>query len=131
MSIANPGTWRWDPEFVPEEMASPPEHNDGRTVHGMDERFMDRLLWLRRQWAKPMIINSAFRTPEHNAAIGGKSGSYHLKGRAVDVGMLDASERWEFLRLVYECRCFRGVGVYDSFVHLDDRDRVPPAVWVR
>ena len=39
-----------------------------------------------RNWAgKPVRITSGYRTPSHNAKIGGAANSYHIKGRAADI----------------------------------------------
>ena len=40
----------------------------------------------------PLHINSAYRTPEVNKAVGGEDDSYHLSGRAVDIRVIDLSE---------------------------------------
>lgn len=39
----------------------------------------------RDELKKPIITNSAFRCPVHNAAVGSKSTSQHVKGQAMDV----------------------------------------------
>ena len=40
---------------------------------------------IREQFGEPIIVNSAFRTPEVNAAVKGSKNSYHLQGRAADI----------------------------------------------
>lgn len=40
---------------------------------------------IREIWGKPMFVNSGYRTPEHNKAIGGSPRSAHLTCQAVDI----------------------------------------------
>lgn len=40
---------------------------------------------IREEFGEPIIVNSAFRTPIVNHAVGGDSNSFHLKGRAADI----------------------------------------------
>lgn len=40
---------------------------------------------LRNFWNKPLVINSAFRSEEVNAAVGGVKSSFHCKGLAADI----------------------------------------------
>ena len=40
---------------------------------------------LRQAFAQPIVINSGYRTPELNRAVGGSPTSQHLKGQAADL----------------------------------------------
>ena len=40
---------------------------------------------LRRRWDKPIIINSGYRSPQVNKAVGGAPNSNHMTGCAVDI----------------------------------------------
>ncbi len=66
---------------------------------------------------RPLYINSAYRCPEHNRAVGGVSNSKHLDGAAVDFhcpGIKPA----ELARIARKIG-FSGIGIYESFVHAD------------
>ena len=43
---------------------------------------------LRTEFGYPIIINSAFRRPSVNKAVGGAENSYHLQGLAADIRTL-------------------------------------------
>lgn len=45
----------------------------------------DLLNEIRHEYAHPIIVNSAFRTPAVNSRVGGSSRSLHLQGRAADI----------------------------------------------
>ncbi|MCD8173117.1 MAG: D-Ala-D-Ala carboxypeptidase family metallohydrolase [Alistipes sp.] len=40
---------------------------------------------VRRLWGGPITVNSGYRCPELNRAVGGASGSQHLRGEAADI----------------------------------------------
>lgn len=40
---------------------------------------------LRRAWGKPILVNSGYRCPALNKAVGGKVSSQHLRGEAADI----------------------------------------------
>ena len=40
---------------------------------------------LRRAWGKPILVNSGYRCPALNTAVGGKASSQHLRGEAADI----------------------------------------------
>lgn len=65
---------------------------------------------LREYMGKPLHINSGYRCPQVNAAVGGSKTSQHMKGQAADVAannLKDARKMLEFVAA--ECRfdqCF-------------------------
>lgn len=119
------GQWRW-PNFSPEEIAS------NRFINGnsgpvekaelvVDERSMDMLQALRTKLGKPLVLNSAFRSETYNRQIGGTTNSFHVKGMAFDVSMLNHDpEAFEAAAIAVG---FRGIGHYphSNFMHIDTR----------
>jgi len=85
----------------------------------------------------PMIVNSAYRRPDYNRAVGGANVSQHCFGRALDVRHKHVTPRglFEEIREMYAeglLPFLGGVGFYPGFVHFDVRPRVSGrlAVWV-
>lgn len=52
-------------------------------------RLAEFLQTIRNELHLPIIVNSAYRSPEVNAAVGGVSTSYHTKGLAADIKCSD------------------------------------------
>jgi uncharacterized protein YcbK (DUF882 family) len=46
------------------------------------ERALDPV---REMWGAPLIVNSGFRCPELNKAVGGAASSQHMRGEAADI----------------------------------------------
>lgn len=63
-----------------------------------------------------------YRCAKHNAATGGSKGSAHLKGLAIDIPVKSAREKRKMVRLA-DRMGFRGIGVYNGHIHLDDMER--------
>jgi len=105
--------WRW-PDFSPQEMAC---KGTGKLM--LDPDAMDKLQSLRTRLGKPLIITSAYRSPEHNRNVGGAKSSYHMKGVAFDVRQ-DNHNPAEFLAAAKEVG-FTGFGTYpkSGFIHVD------------
>lgn len=82
--------------------------------------LVQKLQQLRERIGRPIHINSAYRTPEHNKAIGGAKNSEHPKGTAAD---LDCPEGMSIDQFAAECEAvgFDGIGKYHTFVHVDVR----------
>lgn len=84
---------------------------------------------LRLAIAKPIVINSGFRAPAVNKAVGGAATSHHLSGRAADirvVGMkpIDVCRMVRSLALPYE-QC---ILEYGSWCHVSiPLFNVPPS----
>jgi len=108
--------WRW-PNFKPSEIAC---RGTGRLV--VDERAMDMLQLLRDRLGVPMHVNSGYRSPEHNRAIGGAKRSKHMLGIAFDIQM-DGHDPQVFMATARDVG-FRGIGEYPvlGFCHIDARE---------
>lgn len=95
----------------------------------INTRAMDALQRIRTAWGKPMRITSAYRSPAHNAAVGGVQRSQHLNGCALDIVIADADEGRSLEALAREFGA-TGIGRYPSsrFIHIDWREG-RPAAW--
>ncbi|MGR3271703.1 YcbK family protein [Thalassococcus profundi] len=76
---------------------------------------------MRDRLGKPLIVRSAYRSPEHNRAVGGARRSKHMEGAAFDIAMTnhDPHAFEETARAVG----FLGFGFYreprNNFIHID------------
>lgn len=86
---------------------------------GMKFGFVKKLDILREECGFPLIVDSGFRTPKHNAAVGGEAGSAHLTGEAADIRCLASRTRYTILANAYRLG-FKRIGIGDTFIHLDD-----------
>ena len=73
--------WRWK-NFSPAEIAC-----RGTGKLKINTEAMDKLQALRTKLGKPLIVRSAYRSPEHNKAVGGAKASKHMLGEAFDISM--------------------------------------------
>ena len=80
-SKVDPKDWRWQ-SFSPREIDC---KGTGRLV--VDSEALDKLQALRDRLGKPLILTSAYRSPEHNKRVGGAKNSRHMQGDAFDVMM--------------------------------------------
>ena len=105
--------WPWA-HFKPQELAS---RGNGavRTILAAG----DLLERLRGLIGKPLIINSAYRDPIHNALVGGAPMSRHKVGDAFDLSLHNLN-RFELAEAAAELG-FTGMGKYQTFLHIDTR----------
>ena len=80
----------------------------------------DVLNYLRDKLGQPIVINSAFRTPAVNKAVGGSKRSLHMQGRAADIRTkpMYLGELW---KLVEQYDAQYGLSekiLYPTFIHL-------------
>jgi zinc D-Ala-D-Ala carboxypeptidase len=106
-------TWRW-PSFSPAETAC-----RGSGAIRIHEEALDRLQALRNRLSKPLIVRSAYRSPEHNRRVGGAPASKHMLGAAFDIAMANHDP------VAFEAAAravgFLGFGTYprSGFMHID------------
>ena len=100
---------------------------DGSDEIKIDEELVEKLQIIRSYFGVPVNINSAYRTPSHNAAVGGVKNSNHVLGKAADIVVKGVSPKTvaEFAKKIG----FRGVGLYKDFTHVDTRDKT--AYWTK
>lgn len=96
------------------------EPNYSFDTTGVTPAAMKAFASLEGAWGQPLTVNSAYRTPEHNAKVGGAKDSQHTHGNAFDVDVSGMSEE-QRLALTERAKAsgFKGVGVYDNSLHFD------------
>ena len=80
---------------------------------------------MRAEYGYAMAINSGSRCEYWNSKIGGVPSSQHLKGNAVDIRAVGIG-KYRLLELALK-HGFTGVGIGQTFIHLDIREIA--AVW--
>ncbi len=78
---------------------------------------VERLQKLRIALGERIVITSAYRCYEHNKIIGGAPYSQHTLGCATDIQVPGMSPK----EVHSKCGDFDGLGLYDTFVHVDSR----------
>lgn len=107
--------WRWK-NFSPQELAC---KGTGNLM--LDPDTMDKLQALRDRLGRPLIITSAYRSPQHNRNVGGAARSKHMEGIAFDVRQ-DNHEPAQFIHAA-KAVGFTAIGTYprSGFIHIDTR----------
>lgn len=111
------GSVMLSPNFTTREFAC---HGNGCCDAVMvDEGLVGYLQQIRDHFGVPVHINSGYRCPIHNAAVGGAAGSYHTKGMATDIRVegvapLSVAQYAQRIGIL-------GIGLYADFVHIDTR----------
>lgn len=83
---------------------------------------------------KPIQILSAYRSPAHNAQVGGATRSQHLEGRALDLRPPEGVPLRAFWILIKDLAAtlpLKGLGLYEeaNFVHVDTRPGTITHIW--
>ena len=123
-SLAKDGAKLLAPDFRVREFRC----KDGSDEILVDEALVLLLQCIREHFGKAVTITSGYRTPAHNAKVGGSKSSQHLLGRAADIQVASTSVEEVAAcaeRLLHGCG---GVGRYPvkagrakGWVHVDTR----------
>ena len=74
---------------------------------------------LRDAWGQPLHVNSGYRCPKLNAAVGGAATSQHTKGEAADI---KAEHPVKLAQLAYDLGLpYDQMIVYPTFVHFSHK----------
>lgn len=86
----------------------------------IDEKLVNYLQQIRTHFGKPVYV-TAYRCKTHNARVPNAApNSYHIYGMAADFH-IDGVATTEIAKYA-ESIGIKGIGLYDTFVHIDTRD---------
>lgn len=115
--IAIDGNQKLTKDFTLREFRS----KDGEDEIKIDTELVAILQTVRDHFKQPVIVNSGYRTMQHNRKVGGVKDSNHTKGKAADIVVKGYTplEVYEFLNEYLK----NGYGLikYPNFVHVDTR----------
>jgi hypothetical protein len=92
------------------------------------EGFAEKLLELRTQSNKPMLITSCCRSLEYNRKIGGSPNSFHIHDSprhgftgsyAIDIAIQNPTDKGNLMSLAWQLGW--SIGFHKNFLHLDRR----------
>ena len=80
---------------------------------------------LREKYGKPIKVNSGYRCPKHNLAVGGATQSQHMKGEAADIApaglqvtAYGLQELEKLVEIIKQNGKWDQMIVYPTFVHV-------------
>lgn len=116
-SLASEGNLQITPHFKVREFRC----KDGGDAVFVSLRLAELLEQIRVHFGAAVTINSAYRTPSHNAKVGGTSRSQHLYGLAADIKVAGVSPAAVADYAEQLLGSHGGVGRYSTFTHIDVR----------
>jgi len=96
----------------------------------MQPQALKKLELARKYSNVPYVINSSIRCEDYNAKIGGAQTSAHKIGWAFDLEARTSARRARILFGLVKAG-FHRIGIYKTFIHVDDDPSKPPmVVWL-
>lgn len=96
---------------------------DGSDAVLVAPRLVMVLQTIRDHFGTAVTINSAYRTPQYNTKVGGVDHSQHCYGTAADITVKGQTPEAVAAYARTLMPDWGGVGVYDSFCHIDIREQ--------
>ena len=93
------------------ELPSLPKGNIEALVRNVLDPARERL-------GQPIVVNSGYRCPKHNIAVGGAVNSQHIRGEAADICCAD---NLMLLDIIREIHNFDQLIIYPTFLHVSYR----------
>ena len=90
------------------------------SIADMNSEFLQVLDSVRHSAGVPFVLTCSYRSRAWDISKGREYVSYHTLGRAVDVRCTDGSTRKKIISAALEFGL--SVGVYSTFLHLDNRE---------
>lgn len=102
--------------FSYHEFDSPDMEGSGEKY--MNYNFVSKLDKARARAGIPFVINSGYRTVEHNEQVGGVAQSAHRFGIAADISAKTVESKKKIAKALYE-EGFIRLGFGENFIHVD------------
>ena len=96
-------------------------------LNEMDMAFLLRLDRLRERCNFPFTITSGYRDITHPVEAKKEKGGQHTLGVACDIKVSSGAMKYTLIKEAMAMG-FKGIGIADTFIHIDDRLGVP-VVW--
>lgn len=90
----------------------------------MSKEFLNKLDELRHYCGFSFVVTSGYRSTSHSAEKHKSKGGTHTKGIAADIRVSNGVQRIEIVSKALELG-FTGIGVANTFVHVDTRNDTP------
>lgn len=125
-------TWDTYKKYLPElnnlnKMAY--KYFKNKEIAGLKPELVEKLDKARGIAGVPFIIESGFRTPEHNKEVGGVENSAHTKGLAVDLRCNNSVNRFKIVSALLNVGFKRiGISYKRNFIHADIDTSLPQEV---
>ena len=95
--------------------------SDGSDPVFVSPDLVEVLQKIRNHFKQPVTINSAYRTPGKNKAVGGAAYSQHLYGTAADIQVKGIAPKTVYAYAETLLPNTGGIGLYPTFTHVDVR----------
>lgn len=95
----------------------------------MDDAFMIGLDNARHEAGIPFVLNSAYRSVQHELFKGRDGTSSHCAGIAVDIRCNTSVTRLKVLRALL-AEGFTRIGIAQDFIHVDADWKKPQCIWL-
>lgn len=96
---------------------------DGSDKILISDELVEVLQKIRNHFGKAVNINSAYRSPSYNKKIGGATNSQHMYGTAADIRINGITPKAIADYAETLLPCTGGIGRYNTFAHVDVRDK--------
>ena len=88
------------------------------SLQDMSQEFINLLDAVREKAGIPLVLNSAYRTVQHEKSRGRTGSSAHTMRVAVDIRCNSSADRYKIVTAAIALG-FTRIGIYTSFIHLD------------
>jgi zinc D-Ala-D-Ala carboxypeptidase len=93
----------------------------------MKDSFLQKLDQLRYVCGFPFVITSGYRSADHPIEAKKDSPGTHAQGIAADIQALSGDIKYQIVKHALALG-FTGIGIADSFIHVDIR-KTTPVIW--